>query len=303
MKQSGYALLIIILGILPGQWLFASEFRVAVRAHQGIENARGQWQGTIDVLSAKIPEHTFKLVPIIGLDEIVQAAGRGEFEFILTNPSSYVELNILHGARALVTLNNRRANTAQSQFGAVIFTHTRSEHILRLEDLKGMRVMGVSELAFGGWRVAWLEMLEHGIDPYKDLKALLFAEGKTQPEVVKAVLEGMVDVGVVRTDQLERMAASGEVDLRYLRILNSHDTKGFPFFHSTPLYPEWAFASMPSVPARLAQRVRQVLQGIPEDSYAASKGQYVDWITALDYGPADNLMKRLKVGPYVNKKN
>lgn len=302
MNKTGYSIFYLVLGLLLNQSLLAEEFKVAVRAHKGIEHASKQWQATIDVLSVKIPEHSFKLVPMLGLNEITAAAGRGEFDFILTNPSSYVEINILHGARALVTLNNRRGNTAQSHFGSVIFTHVKNDHILTLEDLKGTRVMAVSEPAFGGWRLGWLEMLEHDIDPYEDLKALLFTESKTHQEVVLAVLDGRADVGVVRTDQLERMATSGEIDLRYLRILNSKDTKGFPFFHSTPLYPEWAFASMPSVPAVLAQRVRQVLQGIPEYSHAASTGKYVNWVTALDYSPADELMKRLQVGPYASKK-
>lgn len=301
MKKSIYSLLYIVLGLLLSQSLFAKEYKVAVRAHRGVESANGLWQATLDAISTKIPEHSFKLLPVVSLNEITAAAGRGEFDFVLTNPSSYVELKLLHGARALVTLNNKRANTAQSRFGSVIFTHAKNDHILTIRDMKGSTVMAVSEPAFGGWRVGWLEMLDHGIDPYKDLKAVKFTESETQHEVVNAVRDGKADVGVVRTDQLERMAESGKADLRYFRILNSKDTPGFPFFHSTSLYPEWAFASMPSVPDSLAQRVQQALQSIPSASQAASKGKYVGWISALDYTPAENLMKRLQVGPFAEK--
>lgn len=302
MNIAGRCLLFILPGLLLNPGLSAKEFKVAVRAHYGVEHATDQWQATLDVLSEKIPGHRFTLLPIVSLDAISAAAGRGAFDFVLTNPSSYVELKILHGARALVTLNNRRADSAQSRFGSVIFTHARNDHILTLKDLKGVTVMAVSEPAFGGWRMAWLEMLEQGIDPHKDLKALLFSDSKTQPEVVDAIRDGRADVGVVRTDQLERMQATGQADLRYFRILNSHDTKGFPFFHSTPLYPEWAFAAMRQVPIDLAQEVQETLRAITPDSLAASKGQYVGWITALDYSSAERLMKRLRVGPFAGKK-
>lgn len=301
MKKIIFFLVNIVLGLLLNEPLFAKEYKVAVRAHHGVEYAEGQWQATLDVLSKNIPEHSFRLLPIVSLNEITAAAKRSEFDFILTNPSSYVELKILHGASALVTLNNKRANTAQSRFGSVIFTHAKNDHILSLKDLSGSTVMAVSEPAFGGWRVGWLEILEQGIDPYKDLKALKFTKTRTQAEVVNAIRDGKADVGVVRTDQLERMANSGKADLRYFRILNSKDTPGFPFFHSTALYPEWAFASMPSVPTTLAQRVEQILQGIQSGSRAADKGKYVGWVTALDYSSAEKLMKRLQVGPFAKK--
>lgn len=301
MKHTHFLFLYIILGILFSQQLVAREYKVAVRAHKGVEIAHSHWQATIDVLNDKIPEHRFTLTPIIDLDEITQAAGRNEYDFVLTNPSSYVELNILHEARALVTLNNRRGNTGQTHFGSVIFTHAKNEHILTLHDLKNTTVMAVSEFAFGGWRVGWLEMLEQGIDPYEDLKLLKFAPGKTQPEVVFAVLEGQADVGVVRTDQLERMANAGQIDLRYFRVLNSKDTKGFPFFHSTLLYPEWSFSAMPSVSDEIGKHVQQVLLAIPQDSFAASMGKYVGWVAPLDYTPVVQLMKRLRVGPYATK--
>jgi len=297
-KNSISILLLLVLSVLFNQSLLAQDYRVAVRAHNGVEHAFTQWQETLNALSKAIPEHSFKLVPIISLKEITLAAERGEFDFILTNPSSYVELNILHDARVLVTLNNKRADTAQSRFGSVIFTHAGNDHILSIQDLKNTTVMAVSEPAFGGWRVAWLEMLKHGIDPYKDLKAVKFTNSKTQAEVVNAVRDGIVEVGVVRTDQLERMANSGKADLRYFRILNSKDTPAFPFFHSTELYPEWAFAAMPSVPDSHSQSVKKALQSIQPSSHAARKGQYVGWINPLDYTSAENLMKRLQVGPF-----
>ena len=291
---------IVLISALMSSGLLAAEYKVAVRAHHGIDRAHKQWQSTLDALNAKLPSHKFTLLPIISLDEISLRGSRNEFDFILTNPSSVVEFEVLYGAKTLLTLNNKRAKTSQSRFGSVIFTHVRNPGIISLEDLKDKTLMAVSEPAFGGWRVAWLEMLEQGFDPEKDLKKLVFTESKTQPEVVYAVRDRKVDAGVVRTDRLERMETAGEIDLRYFRVLNNKDIKGFPFFLSTELYPEWGFAAMNSVPEELSQQVKNILLALPPTSKAANDGKYIGWISALDYRSVKELMKQLKVGPYTN---
>lgn len=278
--------------------LFAVEYKIVVRAHHGIAVAFKQWQPTLDIISKQIPEHTFNLLPVVSLNEITQLAGKNKFDFVLTNPSSYVELEQLYAARALATLNNKRADTAQARFGSVIFTHASNVDIVRLNDLQDKTLMAVSEPAFGGWRVAWLEMLDNGFDPYRELKALKFAESKTQPEVVWAVRDSLVDAGVVRTDLLERLETSGKIDMRYFRVINNQEHKGFPFFISTKLYPEWAFAAMKSVPAELSQQVSKILLAIPAKSAAAKAGKYVGWLPPKDYNRVRKLMKKLKIGSY-----
>ena len=278
--------------------LLAEEYKVAVRAHRGVETAIKQWQPTLWALEKALPEHRFTLIPIVKIDEITKRAGKGEFHFVLTNPSSFVEINELHGATAIVKLNNKRVNTAQSRFGSVIFTHVRHSDIINFSSMKGKSLMAVSEPAFGGWRVVWLEMLSQGFDPYRDLKLVSFAESRTQPEVVMAVLEGKVDIGVVRTDLLESLEAEGKIDMRFLRVINNQNIKEFPFFLSTPLYPEWPLAALTTVPSKHIEQVKNVLRDISSSSKAAVAGEYVGWIDPLEYTSVKDLMKTLGVGPY-----
>ena len=292
---------LLISGSLVSFSLFAAEYKVAVRAHHGVKDSFRQWQPTIDVLNKEIPEHTFIIIPIIRLNEISQRVGNGEFDFILTNPSSFVEINELYGVKALLTLNNKRANKAQDRFGGVIFTRIDNKDILSIRDLKDKTLMAVSEEAFGGWRVAWLEMLEQGFNPYTELKTLMFAKNGTQPEVVRAVRDGKVNVGIVRTDRLERMEDDGEIDMRYFRIINNKDIKDFPFFLSTALYPEWVFAARKSTSTKLIIKVKTVLLALHPVSAAAKAGIYMGWSEPSNYGSVRNLMQRLKVGPYASK--
>lgn len=281
--------------------LVADDYKVAVRAHKGSDAAIKQWQPTLNALTEALPEHSFTMIPIVSISEITERAGKGDFDFVFTNPSSYVEISMLHGATALATLNNKRNNTAQSMFGSVIFTLASNDDILTIKDLKDKSLMAVSEPAFGGWRVAWLEMLKHSIDPYKDLKSLSFAPSSTQPEVPAAVLSGIVEVGVVRTDLLEQMESQGKIDMRYFRIINNKDVASFPFFLSTDLYPEWPFAAMGTVPRDIADKVQETLHGISAGSDAAKTGKYVGWVAPRDYSSVKELMQQLKVGPFEKK--
>lgn len=293
--------LLLFSSMFLGNNLFAAEYKIGVRAINGIKAANKMWQPTVKYLSQNIPEHTFILVPIVSLNDLSVAAAKNQFDFVLTNPSSYIELAAYYGVTAIATLNNKRANTAQDQFGSVIFIHASNDSILSLKDLRGKTLMAVAESAFGGWRVAWREFIKQGVDPYKNLKTILFAKNSLHKEVVYAVRDKKVDAGVVRTDQLERMESAGKIDMRNFRILNNKDVKGFPFFLSTDLYPEWAFAAMKNTPEKIIHQVQKNLFSIPSKSLAAAKGKYIGWIPAKDYSPVKQLMKQLKVGPYSAK--
>ena len=282
---------------MPG-CLFADEYKIVVRAHHGIKASIRQWQATVDELNNKIPRHHFTLVPIRSLDLITLGAGSGDIDFVLTNPSSFVEIEHLYNAKALVTLNNKRGETAQARFGSVIFSKMTNKDIKTLADIKGKSLIAVSKNAFGGWRVAWLELLENGIDPFRDLKNVSYAIGRTQPEVIWSVVYGKADVGVVRTDLLEGMIDRGDIKRNDFRILNQKKVKDFPFVLSTKLYPEWAFSVMQHVPDNIAQQVKKVLSNITQKQKAAIAGKYAGWVEPSDYSTVHELMQRLKVGTF-----
>lgn len=273
------------------------DVRIGVRANRGADNAIKKWQATADYLSSSIPGYHFLLVPHEINSSLNQAVSRGEFEFVLTNPASYIEMEKRYGAHRLLTLINKRQGKGYTQFGSVIFTRKDHSDITHLNDLKGKSFMAVDEQGFGGWRVAWLELLHNGIDPYHDFASLSFAGGKQQ-DVVYAVLNGHVDVGTVRTDMLERMAQANEIQLSDFKVLGKKQSKGFNFIHSTQLYPEWPFAKLADTDDELAEKVATALHQINMEHPAAQQGEYVGWHTPLDYQPVDDLLRELHVGPY-----
>ncbi len=273
---------------------------VAVRANTGAKHAIKKWGPTLDYLSQTLPAYKFVMIPYTSLRQQLADAQKNKFHFVLTNPATYVELEVSNHARAMLTLINNRRNTAQTTFGSVIFTHIDNTDILSLRDLKGKDFMAVNRLGFGGWRVGLKVLIDQGINPEKDFASLNFA-GKQQA-AVKAVLEKKVHAGMVRTDMLERLADKGRVNLRNVRILNQQHSKDFPFFHSTPLYPEWPFAVMPHTPTPLADQVKQALLKIDKNHPAAKAGMYMGWTEALDYKPVRQLLADIGVAPFSKNK-
>jgi len=295
-----FSFLLILMYLLTSFPVYADidkEIKIAMRANRGAEKGMKRWQPTAEYLSSQIPGYRFIMVPFENNSALNQAVSRGDFHFVLTNPASAVEHTIRYNTRHIATLSNKRQGKGYTKFGSVIFTRSDRNDINKLEDLRDKTFMGVDEIGFGGWRVAWLELLKHNINPHTDFKELRFGGG-IQPNVVNAVLSGKVDVGSVRTDMLERMAAKGKIDLNDIKVLNLKKTENFPFLRSTDLYPEWSFSRTKISSDSLANQVATLLLTIKEDHPAALKGKYSSWVIPSNYDAVDNLLKELQVGPY-----
>ena len=275
----------------------ADTIRIGLRAHHGIEKSMKQWKQTADYLSEKIPEHKFIMEPYVGIPELMAEAKLNRFDFVLTNPSMFVEMEIKLGASSILTLRNNRQGKPYTKFGSVIFTLKKNQNINRIEDLKNKKFIAVSKPAFGGWRVAVRELLNEGFDVYKEAKQVSFSGG-IQQDVVNIIQLGNADVGVVRTDMLERMDAAGLIKLDDFKIINKKISKDFPFTRSTQLYPEWPLAKMRDTSSELSKKVALALLTMQAQHPAAVAGKYIGWTVPEDYQPVHNLMKALKIGVY-----
>ncbi len=269
---------------------------IGVLAKQGVEKCLAQWGPTADYLDGVVPDHTFKIVPL-SFEEVYGAVEKEEVDFILVNSSMYVELEILYGATRIATLKNMRLGADYIRFGGVLFTHRDRDDIHGLQDLKDMTFGAVAPNSFGGWQMAWKELLINGIDPYKDISSLEFLG--THDAVVYGVLEGQIDAGTVRSDTLERMAQGGEIDLNDFKILQPCDgTCGFPFIHSTELYPEWPMAKTDHISNDLADKVTVALMQMTAEDTAALSGKVAGWTVPQNYQTVHDTLRFLQLSPY-----
>lgn len=273
----------------------ADELKIGVLAFRGHEATLARWSATADYLTRRIPELHFVIVPL-DLERMSDAVASASLDFVLTNTGNYVVLESNFGVSRLATLKVHHRGKDHTRFGATIFTRADHPKLREIRDLAGHSFMAVSREAFGGFQMAWREMLDHGIDPFRDLDTLEF-KGFPQDAIVHAVLAGEADAGTVRARTLHRMAAEGLVDIGDVRVLGQREDSVFPFPHSTRLYPEWPFAKTRNTPELLAQEVAIALLGMPDDSEAARQAG-ASWTIPLDYGSVHALFRQLEIGPY-----
>jgi len=269
---------------------------VGVLSIRGDNTCIKMWTRTIRYLTDEIFEHTFYLIPL-ELDEMSSALEQHKVDFVLTNPGNYVELERLFGISRIVTMRNLRHGKPYTVFGAVIFTRADRDDIHTISDLENRSFGAVDKAAFGGFQVAWRELKDAGIEPFSDFSSLRFF-GFPQDNVILSVRDGLIDAGTVRTGILEHMAAEGKIQLQDFRILNQQTSESFPFYYSTRLYPEWAFAKTSNTSDELAKAVTIALLKMPENHAAAVSGQYAGWTVPLDYQPVHELFRELEIGPY-----
>jgi len=287
--------------LLRGSILVAAEepagVRIGVLAKRGPERCLGKWGNTADYLTAEIPGHSFEISPLAH-DEVGPAVERGEVDFILTSPSSYVELERLHNVSRIVTLKNLHLGKAYTIYAAAIFRKSDRDEIRDLGDLKGTTFMAVDERSFGGWQMAWRELKEDGVDPHRDFAELRF--GETHDAVVYAVRDGEVDAGTVRGDTLERMAMEGNISLDEFEVIHEqHDARvDLPFLCSTRVYPEWPLAKTEHTSDDLAEKVALALEQMPSDSSAARAARCAGWTIPHSYQSVHECLKELRIGPY-----
>ncbi|MCG8426755.1 MAG: PhnD/SsuA/transferrin family substrate-binding protein [Chromatiales bacterium] len=278
-----------------GQAASEVPIRIGVLSHRGSEATLKNWSPTADYLTETIPGRPFEIVPL-DFDEVDPAVKFSDVDFVLVNPGIYVNLEVRYRVSRIATLNNRAGDVSHNVFGGVIFTRKDRDDIHKLTDLKGKRFMAVDQTSLGGFQMAWRELQQVGLDPYKDFQSLQFFG--IHDEVVRSVLMGEVDAGTVRTDILERMDKAREIDLRDFKIIGRRQHPEFFFQHSTNLYPEWPFSKVQHTPNELAQRVAVALLNMPADHPAAEAGNYSGWTIPLDYQPVHDLFKELNLPPY-----
>ncbi len=272
------------------------EIKIGVLAFRGVQECENRWFQTAKYLTDHIPGYKFRIIPMTH-GFFSQAIERNLVDFILTNTGHYIQLQVQFGISRLVTLRTSGSSLTGNKYGAVIFVRRDRKDIQNLSDLRGKRLMAVSQKGFGGFQMAWQRFKEKGINPFKDLSGLTYS-GFSQDKIAFAVRDGLVDAGTFRTGSLEILARERKINLKDFRVLEPIKIPHYKYQRSTRLYPEWPFAKHQDTSAVLAQTVAVTLMQMDKYSPAAIAGRYTGWTVPLDYQSAHQLLKELGVPPY-----
>jgi len=263
--------------------------KIGVLAYRGASSTNSRWQPLVRYLESAIPGWKFEIVPVTQGSVAGQIENR-KLDFIITNPGHYVALQKLYGLSALATRERLSGQSlpGRMKFGSVIFTRSDSA-ILSFGELRGKTLAAVSPDAFGGFQIAWRELKQQGVDPFKDLKSVRFM-GFPQDAIIAAVRSGKVEAGVVRSGLLELLASEGRFGLDEFRVLNANNQQNYIHMLSSKLYPEWPFAVLPSTGKVLREKMLVALMATQGESVVKSFELFDIWSAPLSYDDVRELV-------------
>lgn len=266
----------------------ACAITIGVLAPEGGALADRAWQSTRASLSARLGrEVELRFGDIAGLRAAVAS---GSVDFVIASSGLYVELEAAHGASRIATLESPFAPNPAEAIAATVLVRSRQGAPQGLEDLRGRRIAIIGTEAFGGWQVALPEFARAGLDAERDL--VVETVGFPMQEIVRRVIEGRADAGIVRNCVLEGMVARGEVPAGAVRVLRERTAAGERCARTSALYPDWPFATLRHTPRELAREAALALFAMPADADG------LRWTVPVDYQPVRELFRELRIGPY-----
>ncbi|GAA6199901.1 PhnD/SsuA/transferrin family substrate-binding protein [Aquicoccus sp. SU-CL01552] len=276
-------------------------FRIGVLASEGATRTMEAWTPTAELLNQAaqaqgLPYH-FSIAPYTATS-LMQAIGDEQIALLLTDPASFVAAEVESQARPLLSAAHMWQGRTYDQTGAVIFARADSS-IRDIRQLDGRKIMAVDPGDFSGWWLAAQEFRKRRMDPRQVVSELVFSGGN-QREVVYAVQSGLVDAGVVRAGLLEDLAEKDVVDLKDFAPVSPIAHDEFPFWASTPLYPDWVLSALPEVPEPVLGMVINTLLGVTVDSPQSRAAGGALWQAPQNYQSVHDLLISLRARPYEN---
>jgi len=296
MNFTKYLFLIISALFIFSGSAFAAEVKIGVLNIRDSKSTMQTWEQIADELNSSIPEHHFVIVPR-GYEEMEKAVADKQLDFIVVNPTQYVELEVKFGISRIATQISHMGKAETPYIGSVIFTKASRTDINSLSDLRGKSLATASKTAFASWFVTRDELKRHGISS-EDLSSIQ-VKGSSPDMVVKAVNSGEADAGAVITGMLEQMSEEGSISLSDYRVISQKRVEGFPFLLSSELYPNFAFARLKHTNITLANKVAAQLLLI-KHSVTDSRYSYdlIGWTVPDNYESVRKLMQEWRIPPF-----
>lgn len=273
-------------------------YRVGVLANRGDDTAYAEFNATFaDYLTKTAgrrfdPPIRFSMQPL-SFGNIFEE--HKEVDFIFVNPSAFSCIESEYGAQSLVSQISRRKVAGNSydltRFGGVIATMANRTDIETLQDIKGKVVAAASISGLGSGQMQFRELQKAGLSYINDPAQLVFTSN--QGKIVKGLLSGDFDVGLIRTDQLERSNGDEDLEtfLQRFKIINLQPPQmiendvPFPFQTSTLLYPEWGVAALSHIDESVSRAVQEALMSLAEHAMVGKA--YEDCVQALETTTCD----------------
>ena len=243
----------------------------------------------IESLKARLPQYRFETKEISHADAMKpEAVAHADFVIVSSGGARMLSEA---GLQQIASLRKSRTADISRSVGAVFIVPANSP-VRTLADLKGRRAAATAPWSFEGWLIPQGEIAAQGFDPEDFFNEVTFTEWNF-PDVLTLVTTGMSDTGVLATCDLEQAVKAGVVRPEDIRVIGERPGRApGNCVSSTELYPDLMFASSPSADPNVVKAVTVALLSMPADANG------LDWLSNSRMQGVEELLKRLKIGPY-----
>ncbi|KAG7351597.1 adenylate and guanylate cyclase catalytic domain containing protein [Nitzschia inconspicua] len=213
------------------------------------------------------PPIQFEIVSLY-FDPLLSSITNKDVDFFYSNPGVYSCVGVETGTSALVTaikhVEVRNQVFDLDVYAGVIATRADNNEIRTIADLKDRIIGAGSIIDLMGGQMQIYEMAKNGLSYVNDPQQVIFMTD--QDRVVESILNGRIDAGFIRTNQIElsKDKDGNHLSIDRFKVIDPkvhvlENGELFPFLHSTDMFPEWPFAALSSVPQDVAFEVQGAL--------------------------------------------
>lgn len=267
----------------PKEYTFAINSAVTPLLHAAFINE------TIKTVERSVAPAKLKVL-YVELPELERLIENHQTDFFISTAATIRRYQDL-GARDVLTASSPFSKNPNRSEGSLFIVKAGRSDINSISDLKDKRAAAGRPTAFGMYLAAMGEIAADGYDPKTFFKSTQFY-GLNRDQIIKDVLDGKADVGILRACYLEDAVNRKVVTTDQLKFINLKNDPEHICLHSTRLYPNWSFGSNPSVPPAVLSAVAAGLIA----QKPVGIGLY--WSVASDFTAIDNLLKSLQLGSY-----
>lgn len=269
---------------------FAAPFRLAV-IELSLDRDRALVQNaTVRALKGIFPDGIE--MREYAYDELEKAVTEDKADAVLGTAGHLFRIRATR-LRPVATIVHSGAENPNRNEGTAVVVRRDREELKTLKDLQRKSAIANSPLGFAGYMLVLGEIAKFYPDPWNFFFPVRFtgsAQGTT--EILRAVLQGKTDAGLVRLCAFEDFASRYPEEARNLRVLENRFDDTVSCAHSTDLYPGFTLAVTPSVSPETAKRISLALFSMKETAQGSS------WSMPTDFQRIDALYRSIKAGPY-----
>jgi two-component system sensor histidine kinase TtrS len=267
-------------------------YRVAVLANYGVAKSIQRWQPLMTYLTKRVKNASFEVVPL-DFNHMNDQLLNGQVQFVVTNPGHYFNMSSDFPISWLATMKSNQHNGSTFAIGATIIVRSESPY-KTLEDLSGHSVVASDPSALGGYQAAIGLINSKAYSTNNFFGKVTFLGFPLEP-LIYQVRDGTADIAITPFCTLEQMVRDGYINAADYRVINDVTPEGYECAVSTPLYPNWSFASSDAVPLKVRTDITRALLSVSATHQASIVGQNRGWAAPISQFQVVKLFKELDI--------